>query len=106
MALSSSSSSFSSISPSLDKASAGAVSATGIVEHGGQQRQVFPLGVWNGGWDTPEATFQLAAQPHADGAQALFMRYGWDIVEEVDDSLYEPLRELIRAAKAEIDTLL
>jgi len=27
-------------------------------------------------------------------------------VEEVDDSLYEPLRELIRAAKAEIDTLL
>jgi len=27
-------------------------------------------------------------------------------VEEVDDSLYEPLRELIRAAKAETDALL
>jgi phosphonate transport system substrate-binding protein len=41
-----------------------------------------------------------------DGAQALQMGYGWDTVEEVDDSLYEPLRELIRAAKAELDALL
>jgi len=48
---------------------------------------VFPLGVLNGGWGTPEATFRMADHPHADGAQALFMRYGWDIVEEVDDLL-------------------
>ena len=67
---------------------------------------MFPLGVLNGGWGTLEATFQMADHPRADAAQALFMRYGWDIVEEVDDSLYEPLRELIRAAKAETDALL
>jgi len=46
----------------------------GIVEHGAEERQVFPLGVWNGGCGTPEATFQMADHPRADAAQALFMR--------------------------------
>jgi len=41
-----------------------------------------------------------------DGAQALQMTYGWETLEETDDSLYEPLRELIRAARAEMDSLL
>ncbi|HUW15010.1 MAG TPA: hypothetical protein VM537_35155 [Anaerolineae bacterium] len=41
-----------------------------------------------------------------DSAEALQMGCGWDTVEEVDDSLCEPLRELIRAAKAELDALL
>ena len=48
---------------------------------------MFPLGVLNGGWGTLEATFQMADHPHADAAQGLFMRYGWDIVQEIDDLL-------------------
>jgi phosphonate transport system substrate-binding protein len=41
-----------------------------------------------------------------DGAQALSMGYGWESVDDVEDSLYDPLRELIRDAKVEADELL
>jgi phosphonate transport system substrate-binding protein len=41
-----------------------------------------------------------------DGAEAMGIGYGWTGVEETDDSLFEPLRDLIRDAKAEIDALL
>jgi phosphonate transport system substrate-binding protein len=41
-----------------------------------------------------------------DGAQALSMGYGWESVDDVDDSLYDPLRQLIRDAKVEADELL
>jgi len=48
----------------------------------------------------------MAVAESEDGAQALQMTYGWESLEEADDSLYEPLRELIRAARAEMDSLL
>jgi phosphonate transport system substrate-binding protein len=41
-----------------------------------------------------------------DGLQGLQMTYGWSGVEETDDSLFDPLRDLIRDAKMEIDALL
>ncbi len=41
-----------------------------------------------------------------DGLEGMQMAYGWSGVEEAEDSLFEPLRELIRDAMAEIDTLL
>jgi len=58
--------------------------------------------------DVKEALIEgfLAVAGRDDGAQALQMAYGWDTIQEADDSLYEPLRELIRAAKAELDALL
>ncbi len=41
-----------------------------------------------------------------DGAQALQMGYGWESVDDVDDSLFDPLRDLIKAAKKGMDSLL
>jgi phosphonate transport system substrate-binding protein len=41
-----------------------------------------------------------------DGAQALSMGYGWESVDDVDDALYDPLRQLIMDAKVEADELL
>ncbi len=49
--------------------------------------------------------YQAVAESE-DGADAIALGYGWSGVEETDDSLFEPLRELIRDAMVEIDALL
>ncbi len=41
-----------------------------------------------------------------DGAQALQMGYGWESVDDVEDTLFDPLRDLIEAAKKGIEALL
>jgi ABC-type phosphate/phosphonate transport system substrate-binding protein len=47
-----------------------------------------------------------AVLARGDGAQALQMGYGWESVDDVQDSLYDALRQLIRDAKVEADELL
>lgn len=42
----------------------------------------------------------------SDDAQALLMGYGWETLEEADDALFDPLRQLIRDARVEADELL
>jgi phosphonate transport system substrate-binding protein len=48
----------------------------------------------------------VLARAGNEGAQALQMGYGWDSVDDVEDDLFDPLRDLIRDAKMEIDALL
>jgi phosphonate transport system substrate-binding protein len=53
-----------------------------------------------------EAYRAVLARAGNEGAAALQMAYGWESVDDVEDELFEPLRELIRDAKLEIDALL
>jgi len=41
-----------------------------------------------------------------DGSQALQMGYGWESVDDVDDTLFDPLRDLINSAHQGMDALL
>jgi ABC-type phosphate/phosphonate transport system substrate-binding protein len=41
-----------------------------------------------------------------DGAQALSMGYGWESVDDVEDSFFDPLRDLVNAAGLGMDALL
>lgn len=49
--------------------------------------------------------FQAIVQ-NGEGKDTVMKAYGWEGVELHDDSLYEPLRDLIKAAGAEMDSLL
>jgi phosphonate transport system substrate-binding protein len=48
----------------------------------------------------------VLARAGNEGAAALQMAYGWESVDDVEDSLFDPLRELIRDAKAGAEDLL